>query len=74
MSGKLNESRPMTGIRTCNEKKMHCRFCAFAEREHIGRGECTEYPDGKPGDVYFDNSKCPKFKQGEDLLPFEIEI
>lgn len=74
MGSKLSEARPMTGMRTCNEKKVHCRFCAFAEREHICRGECEKYPDGKPDEVYFENSDCPKFKRGEDLLPYEIEI
>lgn len=70
------EQRPMIGMRRCNEKKMACRFCAHAEKEHIGRCYCTEYPDGiyKRNDVYFENAPCPKFKQGEDLLPYEIQI
>lgn len=70
------EQRPMTGMRRCNEEKMACRFCAYAEKEHIGRCYCAKYPDGiyKPNDVYFENAPCPKFKQGEDLLPYEIQI
>lgn len=70
------EERPMIGMQTCNEEKMACRFCIFAEREHIGRCYCVAYPDGvyKPHDVYFQNASCPKFKQGEDLLPYEIQI
>jgi len=74
MGSRLNELRPMTGMRSCDEKKMQCRFCAFAEREHIGRGKCEKYPDGKPDDVYFQNADCQRFKRGEDLLPYEIEI
>ena len=70
------EQRPMTGIRKCDEAKMKCCFCRFAEKEHIGRGHCEKYPEAvrKPRDVYFDNAPCPKFEQGEDLLPYEIEI
>ncbi len=74
MGSRLNELRPMAGMRTCNEKKMACRYCSYAEQGHIGRGECKEYPDGKPDDVYFDSADCPKFSEGEDLLPYEIEI
>lgn len=74
MSNNFNKVRPMTGMRTCDEKKMACRHCDHAERGHIGRGECEEYPDGKPDDVYFDSAKCPKFKKGEDILPYEIDI
>lgn len=74
MGSKLNNLRPMAGMRTCNEEEIHCRFCQSAERERIGRGTCKEYPDGKPDDVYFDNANCPKFKRGEDLLPYEIVI
>lgn len=71
-----NDERPMTGMRRCNEEKMQCRTCAHAEKEHIGKARCEAYPDGagKPDDVYFDNAPCPKYKQGEDLLPFEIQI
>ena len=61
-------------IVTCDEEKMACRYCRFAEKEHIGRGYCSQYPKRKPHDIYFDNAPCPKFKRGEDLLPYEIEI
>ncbi len=63
-------------MRRCDEEKMKCRFCAHAEKQHIGAGRCEEYPDekGKPRDVYFDNAPCPKFKEGEDLLPYENTI
>lgn len=71
-----NDERPMTGMRTCNEELMQCRTCAYAEKEHIGRGYCSQYPDpkGKPRDVYIENASCPKYKEGEDLLPYEIQI
>lgn len=70
------EHRPMTGMQRCDEEKMQCRFCRFAEKEHIGRGYCVCYPEPKrkPDDVYFDNAPCPKFERGEDLLPYEIRI
>lgn len=70
------EQRPMIGMRSCNEEKMACRFCTHAEKEHIGRGYCSEYPKGiyKPRDVYIENAPCPNFKRGEDLLPYEIQI
>ena len=70
------EQRPMTGMRTGDVEKMQCRHCKYAEKEHIGRGKCEQYPDGKgkPFEVYFDNAPCPKFEEGEDLLPYEIEI
>ncbi len=71
-----NDERPMTGMRTCDELKMCCRTCIFAEKEHIGWGVCKKYPEGirKPREVYFDNAPCPKYEEGEDLLPYEIEI
>lgn len=74
--GFWTEQRPMTGMRTCDTEKMVCRYCKHAEKEHIGRGYCEEYPEpkGKPRDVYIDNAPCPKFEQGEDLLPYEIQI
>mgnify|MGYP007128600336 CR=1 FL=1 len=68
------EKRPMTGMRTCDVEKMQCRTCVYAEKEHIGKAECEAYPEGKPDDVYFDNASCPKYKKGEDLLPYEIQI
>ena len=70
------EQRPMTGMQTCNAKKIACRFCKHAEKEHIGCWCCECYPDGhgKPDSVCFDNAPCPKFETGEDLLPYEIQI
>lgn len=57
-------------------EKIACRYCVIAEKEHIARYYCSEYPEpeGKPSEVMFDNAPCPKFKKGEDLLPYEIEI
>jgi len=74
--GFWNEKRPMIGMQSCNEEKMQCRFCKHAEKEHIGRGYCEEYPEEirKPRDVYYDNAPCPKFEKGEDLLKYEIQI
>lgn len=63
----------MTGMRICDVTKMACRNCKFATKEHIGGSGCAQYQD-KPDDVYFDNAPCPKFGQGEDLLPYEIQI
>lgn len=70
------EQRPIVGMKKCDEKNMVCRYCTHAEKEHIGRCYCTEYPDGvyKPNKVMFNNAKCPRFERGEDLLPYEIEI
>lgn len=66
----------MIGMRRCDEEQMQCRYCQFAEKEHIGRSYCISYPKDirKPDDVYFDNAPCPKFKEGEDLLLYEIQI
>ena len=71
-----NDERPMTGMRMPDVNKIACRFCGHAEKEHIARAHCKEYPEGvwKPKEVCFDNAPCPKFKEGEDLLPYEIQI
>ncbi|MDR3345187.1 MAG: hypothetical protein LBT21_06330 [Oscillospiraceae bacterium] len=60
---------------TGEEEKLPCRFCKHADREHIGRGYCSVYPEpnGKPDRVYFHNEPCPKFVHcGEDLLPYDL--
>lgn len=74
--GSFNDERSMAGIQHCDIEKMQCRYCKFAEKEHIGRGYCIKYPESvrKPTDVYFKNAKCPQFEEGEDLLPYEIQI
>lgn len=66
----------MTGIRRGNELIIPCRFCAYAQKEKILNAWCMAYPTGKgkPDMVYFDNKPCPKFKAGEDLLPYELQI
>lgn len=58
----------------CDEEKMQCRYCKFAQKEHIGWSHCVQYPVDKPDDVYFENAPCPKFEQGIDLLPFELTM
>lgn len=71
-----NDKRPMTGMTIPNAEKIACRTCRFAEKEHICLARCVKYPDepGKPDDVCFDNAPCPEYEEGEDLLPYEIEI
>lgn len=64
----------MIGLRRGDEKLIPCRTCTNAEKEHILRAKCHAYPEGKPDDVYFDNAPCPRYKRGEDLLKYEIEI
>ncbi len=69
-------NRPMTGMHIPNVEKIACRRCKHAEKEHLARAYCEEFPEGiwKPNEVVFKNAPCPKFKQGKDLLPYEIEI
>ncbi len=64
----------MRGLRTPDVKKIACRYCSNARKGGIAQGRCTVYPDGKPDGVIFYNKPCPKYKKGEDLLPYEIEI
>ena len=67
------EHRPMTGIKTSDENKIACRFCRFATKGYLDDGGCKKY-DIKPHDVYFENAPCPEFEEGEDLLPYQIQI
>ncbi|MCB7304848.1 hypothetical protein NE683_15195 [Bariatricus massiliensis] len=73
---RLNGLRPMSGMQMPDVEKIKCRTCKFAEKEHIGRAWCEKYPQGtyKPYEVCFDNTDCPDYEEGEDLLPYEIEI
>lgn len=66
----------MNGLRHGDEQKIPCRKCANAQKGKILNARCLAYPNekGKPDEVYFDNKPCPKFKSGEDLLPYEIKI
>jgi len=68
------EQRPMTGMQTTNEKKIVCRYCRHATRHHLDSCTCEKYPKWKPDDVMFENAPCSEFEEGEDLLPFQIQI
>ena len=64
------------GLRRGNKKTIPCRTCLNAKKGQILSARCRAYPNdkGKPDEVYFDNAPCPRYKAGEDLLPYEIEI
>ncbi|MCL2634113.1 MAG: hypothetical protein FWD34_06320 [Oscillospiraceae bacterium] len=66
------------GIIRCDVEKVPCRTCKNALKGGIGKATCLAYPDvmenRKPDEVYFENKSCEHFKQGEDLLPFEIVL
>jgi hypothetical protein len=64
----------MIGLQRSDENKIKCKDCKYAMKGKILFGKCEKYPEGKPDDVYFEFADCPEYKQGEDLLKYEIQL